>query len=72
MSKKNVKKTLKNNILRCPRCGSKNTVGVVASFDNKQGNVSNCYYCCKCLIEFDNKYIKVFNKDGSSVKYIAI
>lgn len=56
------------NMPRCPQCNSKATVGLVISYDNiRWGRAGKCYFCSNCLIEFDDKYVKIFNSNGDSI-----
>lgn len=55
------KKLSAKSIPQCPQCNSKNTVGIVISYDNIKGNkASKCYFCSECLIEFDDRYINLY------------
>ncbi|MCK9470719.1 MAG: hypothetical protein M0Q88_03070 [Bacilli bacterium] len=61
------------DIPRCPKCSSKNTVGMVqcCSIDNSS-NIKKGYFCSQCLIEFDEEIIRCYSSDGSWVTNIAI
>lgn len=66
-------KLIEESIPRCPKCNSKTTVGVIASYDNiKEYKAKKCYFCSECLIEFDSKHVKLFDQNGNSVENIAI
>ena len=58
---------------RCPKCGSKNTVGMVdcCSID-KTTNTKKGFFCSKCLIEFDKDIIRCYSSNGSWVANLAI
>lgn len=65
MDKRNARIIRPKYLPRCPQCGSKNTVGQVATIKkriDKKGrtycNCSKAYFCSNCLIEWDDEVVK--------------
>lgn len=58
---------------KCPKCCSRNTVGMVnfGSID-KTSNMKKGYFCSQCLIEFDDSVIRCYSFNGSWIKNVAI
>lgn len=70
-----VRSSLKNkkDAIRCPVCHSKNTVGVVLTYESENwGNTKKCYFCSECFIEFNDTHYKYFSKKGITTKIISI
>ena len=64
VSAKNIKK------LKCPRCNSENTVGIIESArDDNTRYKKICFYCSYCLTEFDDKGVRLFNTEGNFLGY---